>query len=67
MAQVISAIVQTFKSIGSKTLVMPARSVRKPVCFVRSTDVPAYVSSSIVNATEVICAEICPICIAGFR
>lgn len=31
MAQVISAIVQTFKAIGSKTLVMPARSVRVPV------------------------------------
>lgn len=28
MALVISAIVQTFKAIGSKTLVMPARSAR---------------------------------------
>ena len=31
MAQVISAIVQTYKAIGSKTLVMPARSVTDPV------------------------------------
>ena len=31
MAQVISVIVQTYKAIGSKTLVMPARSVTDPV------------------------------------